>query len=274
VARDRSNIRAVANVVQITGVAYEVVGDPNDLEAEWVGETDGRPNTSSPQLVKSIIPVHEIYANPTATQTLLDDSMISIEDWLGGRVRDIFDRKENAAFVNGDGVARPRGFLHYPTVDEWSWAWGSIGYIPTGQADFDADPDAVDNFLDTVYALKTEYRQNARWLMNSTTAGRVRKFRDGDDNYIWQQSLISGQPSTLLGYPVDIAEDMPDVGDGEFPVAFGDFRRGYTIVDRIGVRVIRDPYSAKPYVAFYTTKRVGGAVENFDAIKLIKTAAS
>jgi HK97 family phage major capsid protein len=271
VARDRSNIRAIASVVQITGSAYELPVDPNDLDANWVSEHGSRPETSTPQLAKITIPVHEIYANPKATQTILDDSAVNIEEWLSGRVRDIFDRKENAAFVNGDGVGKPHGFLQYPKIADASWAWGSIGYIATGGTDFSPDPDAADDFIDTVYALKTDYRAGARWVMNSKTAARV---RDSDDNYLWIQSIVAGQPSTLLGYPVVIAEDMPDVEDGAYPVAFGNFLRGYTVVDRVGVRVLRDPFTAKPYVMFYTTKRVGGGVIDFDAIKLIKTAAS
>jgi HK97 family phage major capsid protein len=271
VARDRSNIRAIADVQTISGGSLDIFLDPDDIDSAWVGETQDRPETTSPKLKRISIVAHEIYAMPKATQTLLDDSAVNIEEWLSERVRDRFDRIENGAFVNGNGVARPMGFLQYPKVTEASWAWGSLGYIATGGATLGSD---ADDLIDMLYTLKSDYRANASWVMNSTTAGAVRKMKDAEDRYIWQQSLVAGQPNMLLGYPVVIAEDMPDVADGAYPIAFGDFRRGYTIVDRIGVRVLRDPYTAKPFVMFYTTKRVGGGVTNFDAIKLLKTAAS
>jgi HK97 family phage major capsid protein len=271
VARDRSNIRAIANVQSISTGQLDMFVDPDDITSAWVGEMQARPETDSPKLKRISIVAHEIYAQPKASQTLLDDSAVNIEQWLSDRVREHFDRKENTAFVNGDGVAKPSGFLSYPKVAEGSWAWGSLGYIPTGSATLGVD---VDELIDLTYALKSDYRANASWVMNSATAGELRQMKDAEDRYIWQQSLIAGQPNMLLGYPVVIAEDMPDVADGAYPIAFGDFRRGYTIVDRIGVRVLRDPYTAKPFVLFYTTKRVGGAVTDFDAIKLLKTAAS
>jgi HK97 family phage major capsid protein len=270
VARDRSNIRAIANVQSISTGSLDIFLDPDDIDSAWVGETQDRPETTSPKLKRISIVVHEIYAQPKATQTLLDDSAVNIEEWLSERVRDRFDRIENVAFISGDGVAKPSGLLSYSKVAEASWSWGNLGYIHTGGATI----DSADDLIDLVYTLKSDYRANASWVMNSTTAGTVRKMKDGEDRYIWQQSIMAGQPNLLLGYPVVIAEDMPDVGDGNYPIAFGDFRRGYTIVDRIGVRVLRDPYSQKPYVLFYTTKRVGGGVTNFDAIKLLKTAAS
>jgi HK97 family phage major capsid protein len=272
-ARDRSNIRTIAHVQTITGGSLDVFIDPDDIGSAWVGETAARPETTAPNLKRITIPVHEIYAMPKATQTLLDDSAVNIEEWVSSRVRDRFERQENTAFVNGDGIHKPQGFLQYTKIADASWAWGKIGYIATGQAGFDAASPA-DDLIDLVYSLKADYRANATWVMNSTTAGVVRKMKDAEERYIWQQSLTLGQPSFLLGYPVVMAEDMPDLGDGNFPIAFGDFRRGYTIVDRIGIRVLRDPYSSKPFVMFYTTKRVGGGVVDFDAIKLLKTAAN
>jgi HK97 family phage major capsid protein len=271
VARDSSNIRTIADVQSITGGSLDIFLDPDDIGSAWVGEMGARPETTAPNLKRITIPVHEIYAMPKATQTLLDDSAVNIEEWVSTRVADVLGRQENAAFVNGNGVAKPRGFLTYTTVAEASWAWEKIGYIATGQATFDAASPA-DDLIDLVYSLKTEYRANASWVMNSATAGIVRKMKDAEERYIWQQSLAAGQPNLLLGFPVVMAEDMPDLGDGNFPIAFGDFRRGYTIVDRIGIRVLRDPYSNKPFILFYTTKRVGGGVTDFNAIKLLKTA--
>jgi HK97 family phage major capsid protein len=270
VARDRSNIRAIASVQTISTGSLDVILDPDDLNASWVGEASARSETNNPNLKRITIPAHEIYAMPKATQTLLDDSAVNIEEWLSQRVRDRFDRIENAAFVSGDGVAKPMGFLSYTKVNDTSWSWERIGYLPTGTTGL----DSADDLIDLVYTLKAEYRTNASWVMNSATAAVVRKLKDGDGRYVWLETLTQGQPPLLLGYPVVIAEDMLDVADGAFPIAFGDFRRGYTIVDRIGIRVLRDPYSAKPFVLFYTTKRVGGAVTDFDAIKLLKTAAS
>jgi HK97 family phage major capsid protein len=181
VARNRSNIRAISASVRIeAGSAFEIVADPNDFESAWVSEAGSRLGTNSAKLAKIVIPVHEQYAMPKATQTLLDDSQINIEEWLSNRIADLLSREENATFVNGDGVGKPQGFLSYPTVANASWAWGSIGYHATGQADFSADPDGADDFIDTVYGLKADYRANASWVMNSLTASKVRKFKDSN----------------------------------------------------------------------------------------------
>jgi HK97 family phage major capsid protein len=220
-------------------------------------------------------------AMPKATQTILDDSAIVIEEWLAQRVADKLSRMENAAFVNGDGVAKPRGFMNQTFVANASFSWGNnVGYVPTGFATGFLVPVAAtgvspaDCLYNMVYTLKSDYRANATWVMNSNTAAIVRKFKDAQARFLWTDSLIAGQPSFLMGYPVAIAEDMPDVGTDTFPIAFGDFRRAYIIVDRVGVRILRDPFSAKPYVLFYTTKRVGGGVADYDAYKVLKVAAS
>lgn len=272
VVTDISPVRSVAQVITIGTGSYSKPINLGSASSGWVGEASSRPQTNTPQLSQLVFPVHEIYAMPGATQTLLDDANINVEQWLADEVRIEFARAEGAAFVTGNGVAKPQGFMSYPKVANASYSWGNVGFILTGTAnDFSADPDAVDDFIDVVYALKNEYRSRARWAMNRATTARVRKFRDGDDNYIWQPSIQVGQPSSLLGYPVVEMEDMASAGDGAYPVAFADWASAYLIVDRIGIRVLRDPFSAKPYVLFYTTKRVGGGIQNFEAIKLLKS---
>jgi HK97 family phage major capsid protein len=174
--------------------------------------------------------------------------------------------------VAGDGVNKPRGFLDYPSVDDASWSWGNLGHIATGAAGaFGADPS--DRLIELIYALKAGHRQNGRFVMNRKTQSQIRKFKDADGNYLWMPPAGAGQAASLMGFPVVEAEDMPDIAADSASIAFGDFRRGYLVVDRAGVRILRDPYSAKPYVLFYTTKRVGGGVQNFEAIKLMKFAA-
>lgn len=274
VVTEISPVRSVAQVISIGSAIYKKPTNLTGANSGWVSEQGARPQTNTPQLTELAFPVHEMYAMPGATQTILDDANINIEQWLADEVRIEFARSEGATFVNGDGIAKPQGFMQYPKVADASYSWGNTGYIATGGAGFSADPDAVDDFIDVVYAMKGEYRSVARWAMNRTVMGTVRKFRDGDDNYIWQPSIQVGQPASLLGYPVLEMESMPAVGDGNFPVAFADFRSAYLIVDRVGIRVLRDPFTAKPYVLFYTTKRVGGGIQNFEAIKLLKTAAS
>ena len=212
-----------------------------------------------------------------ASQQLLDDAAIDVGLWLVGKVSTRFAQKEGAAFVSGDGVGKPRGFVDYGatavTTDDATRPWGKLQYVPTGVADnFGTTPG--DALIDLTAELKSEYLPNASWLMNRRSAAKVRKFKDGDGNYLWQPNAQQGNPPLLLGYPVRLAEDMPSVGAGTFPVAFGDFRRGYTIVERLGLRVLRDPYSEKPYVLFYCYNRVGGDVTNFEAIKLLKCATS
>lgn len=272
VVTEVSPVRSVASVMTIGTNEYKKPINMGGATAGWVSETGTRSESTSPSLKELAFPVHEMYAMPGATQTLLDDANINIEQWLADEVRLTFAQEEGEAFVVGDGVGKPQGFMSYTKVANASYAWGSVGAILTGTANaFSADPDAVDDFLDLVYALKPAYRANARFAMNRATVGAVRKFRDGNDNYVWQPSAQAGQPSTLLGYPVTEMEDMADVGDGAYPVAFADFRSAYLIVDRIGIRVLRDPYSSKPYVLFYTTKRVGGGIQNFEAIKLLKS---
>jgi HK97 family phage major capsid protein len=221
----------------------------------------------------------ELYANPSATQTILDDAFFDVEAWVADEVQITFAEQEGAAFIMGDGVAKPRGFIggYTPVADAgFTEAGGAPGFIKTGAngAFLTTNPgDGMANLVDLITALKTAYRSGARFVMNRATVGIVRKMRDADGQFLWQQSTQVGQPSTLLGYPVLEAEDMPDLAADAFAVAFGDFNRGYQIVDRMGTRILRDPYSAKPFVQFYTTKRVGGGIRMAEAIKLLKFAA-
>ena len=269
-----SPFRSIATVRRVgTGFFKKPVSAGGGV-AGWAGETQARIETQAPNLELLEFPAGELYAMPAATQTLLDDGVADVDQWLADEVRDIFAAQETAAFAAGDGVNKPRGILSYNQVAEDSHSWGNLGYVATGTAGgFDADAP-VDAILDLIYAPKTRYRAGSSFIMNRRTLSEVRKFKDSEGNYIWQPSTEAGQPSTLLGYKLNEIEDMPDVASEGAVMAFGDFRRGYLIVDRQGVRVLRDPYSAKPYVLFYTTKRVGGGVQDFNAIKLLRTSAS
>ncbi len=244
------------------------------MASGWAGETQARPETTAPQLDLINFPVGELYAMPAATQMLLDDSMADVDQWLADEVRDVFAAQETQAFTLGNGTNKPKGFLDYTSVENSSHSWGNIGYIATGSDGAFDSSNPIDALIDLIYAPETRYRSNANFVMNRRTLSSLRKFKDADGNYIWQPASSAGQPSSLLGYPVVEIEDMPDIASDSTSVAFGDFRRGYLIVDRQGVRVLRDPYSSKPYVLFYTTKRVGGGVQDFNAIKVLKFAAS
>ena len=265
-----SPIRSIANVKTVSASIYKKPFALSGPAVGWVAETDVRPQTATPALAELQFPTMELYAMPAATSTLLDDSAVDLDAWLAEEVETAFAEQEATAFVNGDGVNKPRGFLDYTTVDEDSWSWGNLGYVATGTAGaFDATLPG-DVLVDTVYALKSGYRQNAKWLMNRKSQAEIRKLKDGDGTYLWTPPATAGGNAMLMGFPVIEAEDMPDIANDSVSLSFGDFSRGYLIIDRAGVRVLRDPYSAKPYVLFYTTKRVGGGVQDFDAIKLVK----
>jgi HK97 family phage major capsid protein len=215
----------------------------------------------------------ELYAMPAATSALLDDSAVDIDEWIADEVQGSFAQQEGTAFVTGNGTARPKGLLDYTKVDNASWSWGNIGYIKTGNAGAFPASNPGDKLIDLVYTVKSGYRGNGTFVLNRATQAVIRKMKDGDGNYLWQPAAKVGDASTLAGFPVAESEDMPNIATDSYAVAFGDFRRGYLIVDRAGIRVLRDPYSSKPYVLFYTTKRVGGGVQDFDAIKLLRFSA-
>lgn len=268
---ETSPMRAYASVQVISSDALEGLFDLDETGADWVAETETRSESDTPQLGRWRIPVHELAANPHATQKLLDDAEINMEAWLAQKVSDKFARSEATAFVSGDGVARPRGFLTYPAGTTLP---GQIEQVETGvNGDFAAAPNGGDVLIDALYGLKAQYRANATWFMNRATTKTTRKLKDSDGSYLWSPGIAAGQPASLMGYPIASFEDMPDPATGSLSIAVGDMRAAYQIVDRTGIRVLRDQFSAKPYVQFYTTKRVGGDVVNFEAIKLIKFAA-
>jgi len=269
-----SAMRSISRVMSVSASVYKKLVNQGGATGGWVGERGSRAETGTPTLVELQFPTMEIYANPAATQTLLDDAAVDIEAWLADEVSITFAEMEGAAFISGDGVNKPRGLLSYTTVADASWAWGKLGYVVSGVASAltDSTHNGADAITDLVYSLKQGYRQNARFLMNRKTQAAVRKFKSKTEElYLWQPSIQVGQPATLLGHPITDDDNMPDASvGGNVPIAFGDFQRGYLIVDRTGIRVLRDPFTNKPYVHFYTTKRVGGGVQNFEAIKLLK----
>ncbi|WP_018147593.1 phage major capsid protein [Henriciella marina] len=256
-----SPMRQIASVRQTAAGVYR---KPVSLGvgAAWVAETGARTETTTAGLSLLEFPAGELYAMPAATQTLLNDSYADVDAWLADEVEAAFSVQESKAFVDGDGDGKPRGFLDYDVVADASHVWGKIGSVA---GDFTAE-DAGDQIIDLIQTPKSQYRNNARFVMNRRTVAAVRKLKDADGRYLWRPG-VAGEGQTIFGYAVTELEDMPDIGTGNAAIGFGDFRRGYLIVDRQGAQVLRDPYSAKPYVLFYTTKRVGGGVQNFDAIK-------
>lgn len=270
-----SPIRAIANVVQVGSAGYRKLVAAGGTPSGWAAETAARPETGTPTFNEIAPPMGELYANPAASQAMLDDAGFDVEAWLAGEIAMEFAKAEGAAFVNGSGTNRPKGFLSYATSTsgDASRAFGTLQYLPSGAAgDFAANPQ--DKLIDLVHALRAPYRQGASFVMNATTLARIRKFKTADGQFIWQPSMVAGQPATLLGYPVVEAEDMPDIAANSLSVAFGNFRAGYLIAERAETVILRDPYSNKPYVHFYATKRLGGAVANSEAIKLLKFAAA
>ncbi|RYH11185.1 phage major capsid protein [Tropicimonas sp. IMCC6043] len=266
-----ASIRSIANVVHVESTSFDVLIDQGELGSGWATESDPTIETDTPQIERISIPLHELSAMPKASQRLLDDSAFDIDGWLADRIAKKFARAEAAAFINGNGMDKPTGFLSHTVADNEIWTWGEIGYIATG---VDGAFGSADALIDLVYALGAEYRANGTFVMNSKTAGTVRKLKDADGRFLWSDGLAAGEPARLLGYPVLIAEDMPDIASGANAIAFGDFSAGYTIAERPDLRVLRDPFSAKPHVLFYATKRVGGDVSDFAAIKVLKFSAS
>jgi HK97 family phage major capsid protein len=268
-----SPLRAIAGHREVSGNVYRKPFLVTGAASGWVAETAERAETTSPTLAELAFPTMELYAMPAATQTLLDDSAVNIDEWIAGEIDTVFAEQEGTAFVGGNGTTEPKGFLSYTPVEESAWEWGKLGFVLSGADGGFAAEDPSDALVDLVYSLKAGYRQNGTFVMNRRTQAEVRKLKDDSGNYLWAPPATAGGQATLMGFPVAEAEDMPDIDDETFSIAFGDFRRGYLVVDRLGVRVLRDPYSAKPYVLFYVTKRVGGGVADFDAIKLLKFAA-
>jgi HK97 family phage major capsid protein len=269
-----SPIRSIAGIRTISTNVYKKPYMTTGPAVGWVGEADSRVQTASPTLDELAFPAMELYAMPAASANLLEDSAVNIDEWLTQEVEQVFAVQEGAAFVLGDGINKPKGLLSYNSVANASWAWGNIGYVATGAPDGFPTSNPTDVLVDLIYAVKAGYRQNGTFVMNRKTQSAIRKFKDTTGNYLWQPPAIAGGKATLMAFPVVEAEDMPDIAANTLSIAFGDFNRGYLVVDRAGMTVLRDPYTAKPYVLFYTTKRVGGGVQDYDAIKLLKFAVS
>ena len=269
-----SSLRAISNVVQVEATSFDVLIDRSEVGSGWATEVAATTETATPAIERISIKLHELAAMPKASQRLLDDSAFDVEGWLAGKIATRFIRAEAAAFISGDGVDKPKGILLPGKVANASWTWGNLGYIATGAAADFAAANAVDCIISLVYALGAEYRANATFIMNSKTAGAVRKMKDADGRFMWSDGLAASEPARLMGYAVQICEDMPDIAANAFAMAFGDFTAGYTIAERPDLRILRDPFSAKPNVLFYASKRVGGDVTDFAAIKLLKIAVS
>ena len=269
-----SPFRQLADVRQVSATLYKKPFNITGASSGWIGETAARPQTNSATLAELQFPTMELYAMPAATQALLDDSIVNLDEWVAREVETVFAEQETDAFLNGDGITRPKGILSYTKVAQSAWSWGNTGYIPTGVAAGFAATNPTDKIVDLIYALKASYRQNARFLLSRATQAQIRKFKDGQGNYLWQPAATVDGSAMLLNFPVTESEYMPDIATDTFALGFGDFKRGYLIVDRVGIRMLRDPYSTKPYVLFYTTKRVGGGIQDFDAIKLMKFGVS
>ena len=269
-----SPMRALSTVRTVSTSVLKKPFSTTGLTTGWVAEKAARPQTNTPLLAELAFPTMELYAMPAATQALLDDAAVDMEAWIAGEVDIVFAEQEGDAFVRGDGTNKPKGFLAYTAVADASWAWGSLGYIATGVAGGWKATNPSDTLIEVIYALKAGHRQNGTFMMNRKVQADIRKFKDVDGNYLWRPPASAGQAASLMGFPIAEAEEMPDIAASSTSLAFGDFRSGYLVVDRAGVRILRDPYSAKPYVLFYTTKRVGGGVQNFEAIKLVRFAVS
>lgn len=263
---ETSPMRNIATVETISTDALEIPEDLNEADSGWSSERAARTETSTPQIGVRRIPVHELYAMPKATQTLLDDSRIDVESWLSMKIADKMSRIENASFINGDGVGKPRGILTYAAGVKNP---GQVQQVNSGNA----SSLTADGLRKLFYSLKSPYIPNARWLMSRNAIEQVSKLKDSGGSYIWQPGFQEGEPQTLLGHPIERMEDMPQVAAKSLSVAFGDFKQAYTVVDRMGLRVLRDPFSSKPFVLFYTTKRTGGDITNFEAFAIQKTAA-
>lgn len=271
-----SPIRAIANVVQTGTAGYRKLIAHGATGASWVGETGDRDETDTRAFAEIVPSFGELYANPAASQAMLDDAVFDIESWLAEEIAREFAVSEGAAFINGNGTNKPKGFLSYTTSADGdaTRSFGTLQHIISGAAGAFASSNPQDKLVELVHALKPAYRQGACWVMNSDTLAQIRKFKTTDGAFLWQPGLVEGQAATLLGYPVVEAEDMPNVGANSLAIAFGNFKAGYLIADRGETRILRDPFSNKPFVHFYATKRLGGAVVDSNAIKIMKFAAS
>jgi len=266
-----SPIRGVAQIVQTGTAGYRKLITNSTANSGWVSETGTRPETVTSKFNEIVPPMGELYANPSASQAMLDDAAFDLEAWLADEIATEFARSEGAAFINGSGTNQPKGFLQQPTAltADAARAFGTLQHTVTGNAaGFGITPELV--LIDLVHSLRAGHRQGAVFLMNTKTLAAVRKFKAADGTFLWQPGIFENAPARLLGYPVIEAEDMPDVAANALPIAFGNFRNGYIITERRETSILRDPYTNKPYVNFYATKRIGGQVLDSDAIKVLK----
>lgn len=254
-------IRALASVISIANAGFSELYDMGGTTSGWVKETDPRPETAGPKFKSQEFGTFEVYANPSATQQILDDAEINLESYLAGKVQEEFAVQEGKAFVSGSGNGKPRGLLTYTAAADHPY--GAIEEILSGTA----AGITADKLIELVYSLHGIYLQNARFICNRRTLAKVRLLKDGNDNYLWQPSYQVGEPSTLLGHPVTDVPSMPDIAANAVPIMFGDFKKGYRVIDRTGIRMLRDPFTNKPYISFYTTKRVGGGVNDPRALR-------
>ena len=271
-----SPIRAIANVVRTGSAGYRKLVTAGGIVSGWASETGARGETGTPSFNEIVPPGGELFANPAASQAMLDDAQFDVEGWLASEIAREFAVAEGAAFVTGNGTNKPKGFLTYTTTNEGDTvrAFGSLQYVASGAAGGFAASNPQDRLIDLIQSLRAPYRQGACFVMNSATLSVIRKMKTSDGAFLWQPGLSAGQPATLLGYPVVEAEDMPDIAAGSLSIAFGNFAMGYVIAERSETSILRDPFSNKPFVHFYAVKRIGGGVANSEAIKLMKFAAS
>ncbi|MEM7568166.1 MAG: phage major capsid protein [Pseudomonadota bacterium] len=276
VLADLSPVRSVANVVRVGSANYKKLITLGQPASGWVGETAARSTTDTPTFQEIALPYGEIYANPAASQAMLDDARFDVEAWLTQELAQEFAVQEGAAFVSGNGTSKPKGFLDYATSNaaDDTRPFGTLQTVVTGSAGAFPSSDPADVLVELVHALRPAYRQNAVFMMNTQTLSQIRKFKDSDGAYLWRPGLADQMPATLLGYPVIEAEDMEAISSGSTSVVFGNFKRGYLIADRQSTRILRDPYSNKPFVHFYATRRVSGAVVDSNALKLLKFSAT
>jgi len=271
VAGTISVMRNLATVRSIGTDTYKKIVNMGGATSGWVAEKATRSETNTPTLKEIAINMKEVYAEPGATQISLDDVYLNLESWLADEVSVEFAEQEGEAFITGDGVAKPHGIAGYTFITNASYEWGKVGYVPGGHATL---LNNTDKLLALQHALKSVYRNGATWLMNDATCEKIRALKDGDGNYIWRPGLMEGTPDVLLGKPIAYDDNVADIGAGAYPLFFGNFKRAYLILDRMGIRVLRDPYTSKGNVLFYTTKRVGGGITLFEAVKALKIATS
>lgn len=268
-----SAMRSLARVVPVGSATFKRLHNVGGTTSGWVGEEESREETSTPKFKALEFPTMELFAQPGITQNMLDDGYLDVAAWLADEVSIEFSEKEGAAFITGNGIKKPRGILSYTNKANGQQKFGELGFVASGASGAFAASNPSDKLIDLVHALRRGYRMNANWLMNDLTLAAVRKLKDADGNYLWRAGIEAGESETLLGKPVEIDDNMPDIAANSLAMAFGDFRRGYIITDRFGTRILRDEFTNKPYIMFYTTKRVGGGLNDSEAIKLMKFSA-